>query len=436
MADRDRDGYRERADLDRNSLDDRLSGHRSRKRSRSPDSCRENPRHRSPVRSSHHRDNEGRLNRHERHGHRRGPNGESERHEDTRESSHRHHRHEKSSRHKPQDQPSGSSSRRHEGNRHRRLSSHSNEGPTHERIKLPFGARLLSRHDLDAFRPLFGYYLDIQKQKDLSVMDEREARGRWKSFIGKWNKAELAEGWYDPERFINVQESASEQVYDRSLEAHQSKDESTCHSHRAEHPRDDVHEHADSTAEEDGDEADDEIGPLLPSAWRANEDGTRRSGPAVPSLQDLSLRREMLAEDAEEERRMRNSALRLERKADRKEQKERLEELVPRSEPGTRERKLEKRQEVNAKMREFRDRSPGAMDAADDKDLMGDAGDSLADLKRQHVMEERKKSEREVRREEIARAKREEREERKREYREREEGTIAMLKELAKQRFG
>jgi hypothetical protein len=33
---------------------------------------------------------------------------------------------------------------------------------------------------------MFATYLDIQKQKVLEDLDEVEAKGRWKSFIGKW----------------------------------------------------------------------------------------------------------------------------------------------------------------------------------------------------------------------------------------------------------
>ena len=46
------------------------------------------------------------------------------------------------------------------------------------------------------------------------------------------------------------------------------------------------------------------------------------------------------------------------------------------------------------------------------------------------------KTEREIRREEFARAKAEEREQRLRVWKEREEGTMEALKELARQRFG
>src|SRR5690606_22315295 len=65
-------------------------------------------------------------------------------------------------------------------------------------VKLPLGARMLVKGDFEAFRPLLAYYLRIQKQKNVSRMEERELRGRWKSFMRKWNAGELAEGWYDP----------------------------------------------------------------------------------------------------------------------------------------------------------------------------------------------------------------------------------------------
>ncbi len=89
------------------------------------------------------------------------------------------------------------------------------------------------------------------------------------------------------------------------------------------------------------------------------------------------------------------------RKVDRQEQKERLDELVPRAEAGTRERQLEKKREVNEKMRSFREKSPGAGDEVGEKDLMGDDGiDAYRAQKREH---QRKKNERELRKEEILR---------------------------------
>ena len=126
--------------------------------------------------------------------------------------------------------------------------------------------------------------------------------------------------------------------------------------------------------------------------------------------------------------------IRYARKVDRKEQKAALDELLPRAEAGTRERQLEKKKEVNEKMKSFREKSPGAADVPD-AELMG-GGDGLEGYKKQKQEFEKKKNERELRREEILRARMAEREERLQEYRVKEEGTMSMLKALAKERFG
>jgi hypothetical protein len=136
----------------------------------------------------------------------------------------------------------------------------------------------------------------------------------------------------------------------------------------------------------------------------------------------------------EEEALARIEDVRSKRKAERKLQKEALDELVPRAEAGTFERRLEKKATVNATMKSFRERSPGAADVPE-TELMG-GGDGISDFKKQKQEYERKKNEREVRKEEILRARAAEREERLLEYKEKEDKTMAMLKELAKQRFG
>lgn len=190
---------------------------------------------------------------------------------------------------------------------------------------------------------------------------------------------------------------------------------------------------------EENEDEDDEYGPTLPgsapaqSYTRDHSDATRstRHGPGIPNRQDLDLRRE----NAEEERTQHISDLRLARKADRTEQRARLEELVPRAEPGTRERQLEKKREVNEKMRGFRDKSPGGGAEVGEAELMG-GGDSVAEYKRLKAVAERRKTEREVRREEEARIKAAEREDRVREYRRKEDDTMEVLKRIARERFG
>lgn len=51
---------------------------------------------------------------------------------------------------------------------------------------LPFDAKQLTKHDLDEYAPLFNLYLDLQKHITASDLDERELKGRWKSFVNKW----------------------------------------------------------------------------------------------------------------------------------------------------------------------------------------------------------------------------------------------------------
>lgn len=130
----------------------------------------------------------------------------------------------------------------------------------------------------------------------------------------------------------------------------------------------------------------------------------------------------------------RREDIRYERKVERKAQKAALDELVPRAEAGTRERQLEKKREVNEKMKSFREKSPGAAEVPE-TELMG-GGDGLAEFKQQKQEFERKKNERELRKEEILRARAAEREERLVEYQNKEEKTMAMLKALARQNFG
>ncbi|PHH73348.1 hypothetical protein CDD82_5526 [Ophiocordyceps australis] len=75
------------------------------------------------------------------------------------------------------------------------------------------------------------------------------------------------------------------------------------------------------------------------------------------------------------------------------------------------------------------------MEDAGGADVLG-GGDSAAEYRQMRQCERRRRSERQVRREEFERARREELEMKRRVWREREEGTVSMLRELARQRFG
>ncbi|KAE9377077.1 hypothetical protein N431DRAFT_436320 [Stipitochalara longipes BDJ] len=282
---------------------------------------------------------------------------------------------------------------------------------------LPFNSRLLTKRDYEAFRPMFALYLDIQKGKILEEMDETEIKGRWKSFLGKWNRGELAEGWYDPSTLQKAVQSSAEP---ESGARDEKRPRDTASKRRE--------ERAPEREELQESESDEEVGPMLPGQEGRSRNG--RMGPSIPRMEDLELKKEMDEEDGL----ARRDDIRFARKLDRKEQKAALDELVPRAEAGTRERQLEKKKEVNEKMKSFREKSPGAVEVPD-AELMG-GGDSIEGYKKVKQEFERKKNERELRKEEILRARMAEREERLQEYRTKEEGTMSMLKALAKQRFG
>ncbi|KAG6067813.1 hypothetical protein E4U32_002756 [Claviceps aff. humidiphila group G2b] len=320
--------------------------------------------------------------------------------------------------------------------RHRAKSREPNQEPRTAVVSLPFSARRLGKADLDTFEPLFAYYLDVQKQKELATMEEREVRGRWKSFAGKWNRGELAEGWYDPDMFakcaLEYEPLGRWGGRDRgrrgsgasATTGRDADEEREGTNHRGDAAR--VYSKEDFALDGDGDNDDDDYGPSLPGDSKPRVRKTAKSA----TLQDLSLRDELLQEDRDAQR----QEIRQARLQDRALQKDQLEELVPRAEAGTRERALEKKKLVNEKMRHFRDKSPPGMEVGEAQ-LMG-GGDSVEDYKKMREKEKGRKSERQIRREEFERAKMEEMEHRRKLWKEREEGTVGMLKELARQRFG
>lgn len=329
--------------------------------------------------------------------------------------------------------------------------------------QLPCDARQLSRSaDFDAFRPLFARYLDIQKQIDITLLDEREIRGRWKSFVGKWNNGELAEGWYRPEVFEDVmfdeagmddrietneghgftdrrsasrdnrRSSSTEKLRDMHTSRHQADDDTRP-------GMTDAPDRGDEVEEEEDDDDDDDYGPTLPTqddprhtTDMTNAVSQTKHGPGIPTLTDLTLRRELNDSERDDAR----ARLRQERRDDRKLQKDRLDELAPRADAGTQARRLEKRREAREANASFAHaKISNDVPEVTDADLLG-GGDGIEEHRKLKRETERRKSEREVRREEILRAQREEREVRAREYREREAKTVDMLREIARSRFG
>lgn len=159
--------------------------------------------------------------------------------------------------------------------------------------------------------------------------------------------------------------------------------------------------------------------------------GGASKGANGPTRQDLKYRDEIIEESREAEREQR----RYESKQQRKLEKERFEELQPRAEAGTKERQLEKKRDKAEANRSFREaRSPGAEDVGEG-DLMGN-DEGVEGYKAKLKQNERRKTERELRKEEILRARATEREERLQHHRAKEDETMNMLKAIAKERFG
>ncbi|KAK4542166.1 hypothetical protein LTR36_007013 [Oleoguttula mirabilis] len=280
------------------------------------------------------------------------------------------------------------------------------------KVRLPLHAHHLHKQDFDSYRAVFADYLDIQKQLDLDELSEDEVKGRWKSFLGKWNRGELAEGWYDPDTKAKAD---ARQASRPAIEPAGPRRASLVA--------------AEGQASEDGDgdeDGEDGYGPALPETAR------RRMGPTVPGMQDLQHKREL----ADEDREGRIADIRHERKLDRQSQKDRLDELAPRAEPGSRERQLEKKRENAAANRSFAEAKEGGggVEEVGDKDLMGE--DGVDSVKAEIKAQGRRKNEREIRKEEMLRARAEERGERMAEYRRKEDKTVDMLRELARARFG
>ncbi|KAE8138063.1 hypothetical protein BDV38DRAFT_77909 [Aspergillus pseudotamarii] len=330
------------------------------------------------------------------------------RHHRERDRSHRHHH------------------RSHNHDRHERRPE-----PSTKPIVLPFQARELSKRDLATYEPMFAMYLDIQKGILLEDLSEDEVKGRWKSFINKWNRGELAEGWYDPSTLEKARHSAhDEPIMSASGRHRQSPDYG-----RGEDER------VDREDEDDPDEEEDDYGPVLPKYGQLDRyEGGRAgqsSGPTIPTMQDLELRKESAIEDAIAAREDSRTQHRAEVRSHRSELRHMEDEVAPRAEPGTHERKMEKRREAAAANRAFAESRRGASpDGAPEDELMGSADNDLDAIKRARATEQRKKNEREIRREEILRARAAEREERLQQYRQKEDETIGWLKTLAKQRFG
>ncbi|KAI5360404.1 Putative style cell-cycle inhibitor 1 [Septoria linicola] len=304
--------------------------------------------------------------------------------------------------------------------KHRSRSPHGKQNHhsrRHERdsvpVALPLKARPLEKRDFKQYEALFARYLDVQKQINVDEISDSEVKGRWKSFLGKWNRGELAEGWYDPEARWRAEDRWNNRTVQDDVQISQQVT-------RRDAPIPSPPRVEQDVVEED---SDDGYGPAPPI-----KEG-RAIGAAIPNLQDLQHRREL----ADEARLNDRADLRHERKLDRNIQKERIEELAPRADPGSRERQMEKKADKTSTLHAFREAKDGGDVEVGEQEMMGGGED---EFKQQLKQRQKAKSEREIRKEEALRARIAEREERMRGVRAKEEKTMDMLKSIAKSRFG
>ena len=66
------------------------------------------------------------------------------------------------------------------------LQEHRPKAETQDAVRLPFRATPLRKQDIKRHEALFAYYLDVQKHLAIEELSEKEMKGRWKSFVGKW----------------------------------------------------------------------------------------------------------------------------------------------------------------------------------------------------------------------------------------------------------
>ncbi|RPB02018.1 hypothetical protein L873DRAFT_1674534 [Choiromyces venosus 120613-1] len=339
----------------------------------------------------------------------------------------RHHRH----RDRDRDSRSSSKSRDHHSRENHSRHHHHHHRRRHKRTRSPspavvrpLNAPRISRHDFELHKDVFADYLDIQKGLILSELDRAEAKGRFKRFVTHYNHGELARGWYD--RIVNRKASDPSKVPEQQKSSSRKEEEPARperKKQRMDTPQSDKKDGSEGENESENEESSEEeiVGPLLPGQQPSKR--SRAPGPTIPSKEDLDFQKELIREDQT----LQHLDFRHTRKQELKLEKERLEELVPRAAAGTHERKLEKKAELNAKMKSFREKSPEL--EVNEETLMGSGGTDS--FKQRKAAVERKKNDREIRKEELLRARIAEREERLQQHRDKEEKTMTMLRQLA-----
>ncbi|KAG5644114.1 hypothetical protein DXG03_009133 [Asterophora parasitica] len=268
-------------------------------------------------------------------------------------------------------------------------------------IQLPNNASPISESDYFQKSDEFRIWLKDDKGKYFDELSGDRARSYFRKFVKAWNRGKLRKSLYagiDPSTI-----SATAQTgYKWSFASKKTRaDDEALRAAREEISAATYNREPSSSSH---------AGPSRPG---------RVQGPTLPSASDLALSRELAGEQQQEERAYK-------RKRDKLEAKERVEEMVGPKEVG-REGMLEKKRARRDADRSFREKGDEGLEA-DESTLLG-GGDSFRD---QIAKRDAAKSRFNAAREEKAAAARE----RATAIKQKEQATMDMFQQMAKQRFG
>lgn len=273
------------------------------------------------------------------------------------------------------------------------------------RVQLPNSASPITEADYFQKSDEFRLWLKNEKGKYFDGLSGERARSYFRKFVKAWNRGNLSKNYYvgiDPMSIPATTNTAYKwsfaskrsRVDDDALQAAREQVSAATYGREI-------------SSHESG------------SSSRASGSG-RVKGPTLPSASDLTLAREMNAEQQDEMRAYK-------RRREKVEAKKRVEDAVGPKEVG-REGMLEKKRAKRENDRAFRDRGDDGLEL-DESTLLG-GGDSFKDqiAKRDATrkrFENKKAEEREAATRERANA-----------FKEKEKATMDMFQQLAKQRFG
>ncbi|KAK7695245.1 hypothetical protein QCA50_002435 [Cerrena zonata] len=265
-------------------------------------------------------------------------------------------------------------------------------------VHLPNDAAPISESDYFLKSDEFRVWLREEKRKYLDELTSDKARKYFRKFVKAWNRGRLPKSLYSG---VEAQTASSQTAYRWSFASKASKtDSEAVRTARAE---------VDSATwnRSRGAEAGPSSGPR------------RMLGPTLPSQSDITLTREAAEENHKAERDYK-------RKRDRKEAKDRIEDMVGPREVG-KEGMLEKKRAKRDADKSFREKGEDGLEA-DETTLMGSGGGFREAIARRDAGR-RKHEERQAEKMSAVR-------ERTEAIRQKDQQTMAMFMQMAKEKFG